>query len=89
LCRNCIVLSTIIDTELKAKHKLEEANGEVVKLILEKWICVFSKNRWVELQTTNSVHNSTILNINVEQLFIMHRLHRLTWKCFFLCIKIY
>lgn len=57
-----------IATVLEAKHKLEEADGEVAKLILEKCNRVFSKNNgWVELQKINSIHNGTALNINVEQ----------------------
>lgn len=57
-----------ITTVLEAKHKLEEASGEVAKLILEKCNRVFSKNNgWVELQKIYSIHNGTEVNINVEQ----------------------
>jgi len=58
-------LAKNIATALEAKHKLEEANSEVAKLILEKYNRVFSKNNgWIELQKINSIHG-TELNINV------------------------
>jgi len=61
-------LAKSIGIVLEAKQKLEEANGEVAKLILEKCNRVFSKNNgWAELQKVNSIHNGTALNVNVEQ----------------------
>lgn len=52
---------------LEAKHKLKEANGEIMKLILENNNHVFSKNNGcVELQKINSIHNGTIPHINIK-----------------------
>jgi hypothetical protein len=53
---------------LEAKQKLEEANGEVAKFILEKCNRVFSKNNgWAEIQKVYLIHNGTTLNVKVEQ----------------------
>jgi hypothetical protein len=61
-------LAKSIGIMLEAKQKLEESNGEVAKLILEKCNHVFSKNiGWTELQKVNLIHNGTVLNVNVEQ----------------------
>ncbi|KAE9529788.1 hypothetical protein AGLY_011884 [Aphis glycines] len=60
-------LAKSISMVLEAKQKLEEANGEVAKLILEKCNRIFSKNNgWTELQKVNSIHNGSVLNVNVE-----------------------
>jgi hypothetical protein len=53
-------------TVLKSKHKLEEANGETAKFMLEKCDHVFSKNNgWIKLLKISSVHNGIALNINM------------------------